>query len=62
MWVIQWNETSCHGPWSMFQEAGGLYGVSERGGGILVQGSHSLWEKAVEQSGGVGSDALEPSS
>ncbi len=29
---------------SMFQEVGGLYGVSERGGGIWVQGSHSLGE------------------
>ncbi len=38
------------------------YGVSERGGGIWVQGSHSLGEKDVEQSGGAGSDAPEPSS
>ncbi len=29
-----------------------LYGVSERGGGIWVQGSHSLGERDVEQSGG----------
>ncbi len=42
---------------SMFQELGGLYGVSERGGVSWVQGSHSLGEKAVEQSGGAGSDA-----
>ncbi len=40
----------------------GLYGVSERGGGIWVQGSHSLRWKAVEQSGGAGSDAPEPCS
>ncbi len=40
----------------------GLYGVSGRGGGILVQGSHSLGGKAVEQSGGAGSDAPVPSS
>ncbi len=40
----------------MFQEVGGLYGVSERGGGDRVQGSHSLEEKAVEQSAGAGSD------
>ncbi len=44
----------------MFQE---VQGVSEGGGGIfLVQGSQSLGEKAVEQSGGAGSDAPEPSS
>ncbi len=42
--------------WSMFQELGGLYGVSERGGVSWVQGSHSLGGKAVEQSGGAGSD------
>ncbi len=47
--------------WSMFQEVG-LYEVSERGGGIWVQGSHSLRKKAVEQSGGAGSDAPELSS
>ncbi len=41
----------------MFQEVGDLYGVSERGGVILVQGYHSLGRKAVEQSGGAGSDA-----
>ncbi len=35
---------------------GGLVGVSERGGVMLVQGSHSLGKKAVEQSGGAGSD------
>ncbi len=46
--------------WSMFQEVGGLYGVSERDGVSWVQGSHSLGEKAVEQSGGAGSDAPEP--
>ncbi len=40
----------------------GLYGVSEEGGVIWVQGSHSLGEKAVEQSGGAGSDAPVPSS
>ncbi len=40
----------------------GLHGVSEEGGVIWVQGSHSLGEKAVEQSGGAGSDAPEPSS
>ncbi len=48
--------------WSMFQEVGGLHGVSEGGGVIWVQGSHSLGEKAVEQSGGAGSDAPVPSS
>ncbi len=47
---------------SMFQEVGGLYGVSERGGVILVQGSHRLGGKADVQSGGAGSDALLPSS
>ncbi len=46
----------------MFQEVRGLFRVSERGGGIRVQGSHSLREKAVEQSGGAGSDAPVPSS
>ncbi len=40
----------------------GLHGVSEGGGVICVQGSHSLGEKAVEQSGGAGSDAPVPSS
>ncbi len=40
----------------------GLHGVSEEGGVIWVQGSHSLGEKAVEQSGGEGSDAPVPSS
>ncbi len=35
----------------------GLHGVSEEGGVIWVQCSHSLGEKAVEQSGGAGSDA-----
>ncbi len=34
----------------------------EEGGVIWVQGSHSLGEKAVEQSGGAGSDAPVPSS
>ncbi len=34
----------------------GLFGVSERGGVSWVQGSHSLGGKAVEQSGGAGSD------
>ncbi len=37
-------------------KVGGLFGVSERGGVMWVQGSHSLGEKAVEQSGGAGSD------
>ncbi len=46
------------GGWSMFQEVGGFHGVSE-GGGVI---SHSLGEKAVEQSGGVGSDVPVPSS
>ncbi len=40
---------------------GGLFGVSERGGVMWVQGSHSLGEKAVEQSGGAGSDTPVPS-
>ncbi len=40
----------------------GLHGVSEEGGVIWVQGFHSLGEKAVEQSGGTGSDAPVPSS
>ncbi len=40
----------------------GLHGVSEGGGVIGVQGSHSLGEKAVEQSGGAGSDAPVPTS
>ncbi len=40
----------------------GLHGVSEEGGMIWVQGSHSLGEKPVEQSGGAGSDAPVPSS
>ncbi len=35
----------------------GLHGVSEGVGVIWVQGAHSLGEKAVEQSGGAGSDA-----
>ncbi len=35
----------------------------QRGGGVIrVQGSHSLGEKAVEKSGGAGSDAPVPSS
>ncbi len=34
----------------MFQEVGGVYGVSENGGVSWVQGSHSLGEKAVESS------------
>ncbi len=46
----------------MFQDVGDLFGVSERGGVIWFQGSHSLGEKAVEQSGGAGSDAPVPSS
>ncbi len=33
--------------WSMFQEVGGLYGVSQRGGVIGVQGSLSLGEKLL---------------
>ncbi len=37
-----------------------LFGVSERGGVMSVQ--FSLGEKAVEQSGGVGSDTPVPSS
>ncbi len=40
----------------------GLHGVSEEGGVIWVLGSHSLGEKAVEQSGGAGSDSPVPSS
>ncbi len=40
----------------------GLFGVSERGGVMWVQGSHSLGEKAVEQSSGAGSDTPVPSS
>ncbi len=36
--------------------------VSEGGEVIGIEGSHSLGEKAVEQSGGAGSDALVPSS
>ncbi len=40
---------------------GGLFGVSERGSVMWVQGSHSLGEKAVEQSGGAGSDTPVPS-
>ncbi len=40
----------------------GLHGVPEEGGVIWVQGSHSLGEKAVEQSGGADSDAPVPSS
>ncbi len=36
----------------------GLFGVSERGGVMWVQGSHSLGEKAVEQSGGAGSETV----
>ncbi len=43
-------------------EGRGLNGVSEGGGVICVQGSHSLGEKAVEQSGRAGSDAPVPSS
>ncbi len=43
-------------------EVGGLYGVPERGGVMLVQGSHSLGKKAVDLSGGAGSDAPVPSS
>ncbi len=38
----------------------GLFGVSERGGVMSVQ--FSLVEKAVEQSGGVGSNTPVPSS
>ncbi len=48
---------------SMFQEVGVCMGFFlEEGGGIWVQGSHSLGEKAVEQPGGAGSDAPVPSS
>ncbi len=36
--------------------------VSEGVEVIGIEGSHSLWEKAVEQSGGAGSDAPVPSS
>ncbi len=36
--------------------------VSEGGEVIGIEGSHSLGEKAVEQSGRAGSDALVPSS
>ncbi len=36
--------------------------VSEGGEVIGIEGSHSLVEKAVEQSGGAGSDAPVPSS
>ncbi len=36
--------------------------VSEGGEVIGIEGSHSLGEKAVEQSGGAGSDAPVPSS
>ncbi len=51
------------GGWSVHVSGGrGLHGVSEEGGVIWVQGSHSLGEKAVEQSGGAGSDAPVPSS
>ncbi len=32
----------------MFQEVGGLYGVSERGGVSWVQGSHSLGKKLFD--------------
>ncbi len=45
----------------MFQEKGGLYGVSEKGRVSCVLGFHSLGEEAVEQSGGAGSDAPVPS-
>ncbi len=38
----------------MFQEVGGLYGVSERGGGDLSLGLSQPGGKAVEQSGGAG--------
>ncbi len=49
------------GGWSMIQEVGVCMGF--QGGGVIwVQGSHSLGEKAVEQSGGAGSDAPVPSS
>ncbi len=50
---FSWDVVRCGG--------GGLFGVSERGGVIWVQGSHSLGEKAVEQSGGAGSDTPVPS-
>ncbi len=46
----------------MFQEVGVCMGFQRGAGGILVQGSHSLGGKAVEQSGGAGSDAPVPSS
>ncbi len=44
----------------MIQEVGVCMGF-QRGAGY-IQGSHSLGEKAVEQSGGAGSDAPVPSS
>ncbi len=40
----------------------GLHGVSEGGGGDLSSGLSQPGEKAVEQSGGAGSDAPVPSS
>ncbi len=40
----------------------GLHGVSEEGGVFEFRASHGLGEKAVEQSGGAGSDAPVPSS
>ncbi len=55
-------QAACAGPlnksltvfflWCDVVVGGGLFGVSERGGVMWVQGSHSLGEKAVEQSGG----------
>ncbi len=44
----------------MFQEVGVCMGFQRGAGVIWVQGSHSLGEKAVEQSGGAGSDAPVP--
>ncbi len=45
----------------MFQEVGVVWGFRE-GRSDVSSGSHSLGEKAVEQSGGVGSDTPVPSS
>ncbi len=46
----------------MFQEVGGLYGVSERGGGGFEFRALTAWGKNLLSSGGTGSDAPEPSS
>ncbi len=55
--VVRWGGGGVH-----VSGGRGVHGVSEEGGVIWVQGSHSLGEKAVEQSGGEGSDAPVPSS